>query len=53
MDNNNSGTGSDLGLFAELVSLFGAKKGSDIYFAITCVKLFLIAAWLFWCCTSD
>ncbi len=50
---NNGGTGSELGLFTELVALFGAKKGSDIYFVITCIKLILIAVWLFWCCTSD
>jgi hypothetical protein len=51
-DNRRSSAEEDMKQFATLVALFGPKKGSDIYFVFTIIKLVAIAAWLYWCCSD-
>ena len=48
-DNDNSGAGSEMKLLAELVALFGAKKGTDWYLFILLVKVIVVVGFLVWC----
>ncbi len=52
-DDDKSHENNDAKLFAELTALFGLKKASDIYFIFNIIRIALIAAWLFWCCSGD
>ena len=48
-DDTHDSNKEDMKLLAELVALFGVKKGTDWYFVYTVIKLIAIIGFLVYC----
>ena len=48
-DTNDWSSKDDMGIFAELVALFGVKRGSDWFFVWNIIKLIFIIIFLAYC----
>ncbi len=48
-DDDNSGVSGDMKLLAQLVALFGVKKGTDWFVIWSIIKLAILIGFLVWC----
>lgn len=49
MSDNNSGVENEAKTLAKMVTLFGAKKGTDFYFVLSIIKIIAVLIFLWMC----